>query len=206
MEETHANVIAGALSGLQQAALGAGAEVIALLQPAESSVEVIWFWDRSGNRALDCATLPWKGFVPDTGVAAAGSGLAATLRNALSTRSQSFLLFPSQGGRRTGTAVIGFTEPNTPASAVSEAILEKLSLVEWASWSVAEIARLRGELKTLNERLAGRKLVERAKNVLQTERNISEEQAYAYLRGLSRRRRITLAALASEIMTKRPAA
>ena len=79
-------------------------------------------------------------------------------------------------------------------------MLESLKVLGWADWCVKEMARLRGELRTVNERLAARKLVERAKSALQAEQSISEEQAYAFLRGLSRRRRITLAELSAEIL------
>ena len=87
-----------------------------------------------------------------------------------------------------------------PISEVPDAVVESLNLLGWANWSAKEIARLREELRTVNERLAGRKLVERAKSTLQAERSITEEQAYEYLRNLSRKRRITLAELSAEIL------
>jgi AmiR/NasT family two-component response regulator len=43
-------------------------------------------------------------------------------------------------------------------------------------------------------------MVERAKGVLQVEQGISEAGAYEHLRRLSRKRRITLAALAEEVI------
>jgi AmiR/NasT family two-component response regulator len=72
-----------------------------------------------------------------------------------------------------------------------------------ATWSVKEIAMLRTELKAVTTRLAGRKLVERAKGVLQSDQGMSEERAYEYLRRLSRQRRITLTALAEEVIRNR---
>ena len=81
--------------------------------------------------------------------------------------------------------------------------MENLRLLGWTDWSAREIVRLRGELKTASERLAGRKLVERAKSALQADLSINEDSAYQYLRSLSRRRRITLAALSAEIVSGR---
>jgi AmiR/NasT family two-component response regulator len=83
---------------------------------------------------------------------------------------------------------------------VPEPVVENLRLLGWTSWSAKEIVRLRGELRTVNERLAGRKLVERAKSALQADLSINEDSAYQYLRSVSRRRRITLAALSAEIV------
>jgi AmiR/NasT family two-component response regulator len=111
-----------------------------------------------------------------------------------------------RGGKQVTAGVIGFAEPDAPVSQVPHAVVDNLNLLGWATWSADEIARLRGELKIVNERLAGRKLVERAKSLLQAERSMSEEQAYDYLRSLSRKRRITLAALSAEILGARAGA
>jgi hypothetical protein len=205
MEDTHANVIAGASSGLQRAAIGLGAEVIALLESAGTQVEITYFWRRSGDCVPERRSLqtgrPLVGAL--IGKAAAGTTTAGILRDAISRHSQSFLLFPLTGAQKALTGVIGFIEANPPFSQVPEAVVENLNLLGWATWSAREIARLRGELRTVNERLAGRKLVERAKSALQAEQSLSEEQAYAYLRNLSRKRRITLATLSAEILGSR---
>jgi hypothetical protein len=210
MENTHAHVIAGASSGLQRAAIGLGTEVIALLHAAGSQVEVTYFWRRSrddgperrrvkSNRLLD--DVVHNTAAEGTSVVSVdGSRLAAHLRDTISERSKSFLLFPSRGGQEGTAGVIGFTESRPPVSEVPDAVAENLNLLGWATWCANEIARLRGELRIVNERLAGRKLVERAKSALQAEQNVSEEQAYEYLRSLSRKRRITLAALSAEVL------
>jgi hypothetical protein len=202
MEDTHANVIAGASSGLQRAAIGLGAEVIALLEASGSQVEVTYFWRRSGEYAPERRSLDYNRLLADavSGRAVVGTAAAIALRAAISERSQSFLLFPLQGDKNAVTGVVGFTEANPPVAQVPDAVAENLNLLGWATWSAKEIARLRGELRTVNERLAGRKLVERAKSALQAEQSLSEEQAYAYLRSLSRKRRITLATLSAEIL------
>jgi len=70
-----------------------------------------------------------------------------------------------------------------------------------------ELARRAGRLLTavlerdsLQEQLLERKLVERAKGILQQRRKLSEEQAYLLLRNNSRRRRIRMVNLAKEII------
>jgi hypothetical protein len=56
------------------------------------------------------------------------------------------------------------------------------------------------ERDSLQQKLLERKLVERAKGILQQRRRLSEEQAYLLLRGNSRRRRIPMVNLAREII------
>jgi GAF domain-containing protein len=56
------------------------------------------------------------------------------------------------------------------------------------------------ERDSLLRKLAERKLVERAKGILQRRRKLSEEQAYLILRNTSRRRRKPMAELAKEII------
>jgi hypothetical protein len=202
MEDTHANVIAGASSGLQRAAIGLGAEVIALLEADGTQIEITYFWRRSGDSVPERRSLQNNGSLAGalSGRTVAGRAAAGILRDAISKHSQSFLLFPLQGTQKVLTGIIGFTEANPPVSQVPDAVVENLTLLGWATWSAREIARLRGELRTVSERLAGRKLVEQAKSALQAEQSLSEEQAYAYLRNLSRKRRITLATLSAEIL------
>jgi hypothetical protein len=183
-----------ATSGLNRVAIEAGAEVIALLEAAGSQVKIAYFWSRLRDQA------PERRFrLPDNsarGTAPAGSTLAALLKDSISKRCQSFLLFPWEGGSRVVTGVIGFRESTPRIEHVPDALAENL-------WAANEIARLRGELKTVSERLASRKLVEQAKSTLQAAQSISEERAYEYLRSVSRKRRITLAALSAEILGAR---
>jgi transcriptional regulator with GAF, ATPase, and Fis domain len=70
-----------------------------------------------------------------------------------------------------------------------------------------EVAQRAGRLLTallernsLQQKLLERKLVERAKGILQQRRKLSEEQAYLLLRNNSRRRRVPMANLAKEII------
>jgi hypothetical protein len=209
MKNEHEQAIASASSGLNRAAIGLGAEVIALLEPAGTRVKVTCLWSRSWNSSPEHRFLESKPLAADSigntplTPAAAGSRLATLLRETISECSHSFLLFPWQNSERVVTGVIGFTRSDVPVSHIPDAIVESLNLLGWVTRSANEIARLRGELRIVNERLAGRKLVERAKSALQAERSISEEQAYEYMRSLSRRRRITLAELSAELLGAR---
>lgn len=56
------------------------------------------------------------------------------------------------------------------------------------------------ERDALRQKLAERKLIERARGIVQQRRRVSEEQAYTMLRNNSRRRRIPMAHLAKEII------
>jgi GAF domain-containing protein len=59
------------------------------------------------------------------------------------------------------------------------------------------------ERDSLHEELAARKVIERAKGILQQRRRVSEEHAYLLLRNTSRRRRIRMADLSKEIIEGR---
>lgn len=75
-----------------------------------------------------------------------------------------------------------------------------VSLASVAAWSVYEVLRLRSELVVVNERLGTRKLIERAKGMLQAERGLDEQQAYAHLRRLSRQRRVRMSEIATDLL------
>jgi AmiR/NasT family two-component response regulator len=111
-----------------------------------------------------------------------------------------YRMSPAQLVHRSASAVIFFGFADSAPLQLPEDKAGDLDLIALAFWSAQEIAKLRAELKAANARLAGRKVVERAKGVLQNERGISEESAYAYLRGESRKRRITLTKIAEEVI------
>jgi GAF domain-containing protein len=56
------------------------------------------------------------------------------------------------------------------------------------------------ERDSLQQKLQERKLMERAKGILQSRRRLSEHQAYLFLRSESRRRRLPMVDLAREII------
>lgn len=94
----------------------------------------------------------------------------------------------------------GFADRKSAPRSLPTALAADLDLIALAFWSAHEAGKLRAELKAANERLASRKLVERAKGLLQVQRGITEDSAYAWIRGQSRSRRITLARVAAEIV------
>jgi ANTAR domain len=96
--------------------------------------------------------------------------------------------------------ILGFSDGRSAPGRLPDALAADLDLIAWAFWSAHEAGKLRAQLKAANERLASRKLVERAKGLLQMQRGITEDSAYAFLRGQSRSRRITLARVAAEIV------
>ena len=63
-----------------------------------------------------------------------------------------------------------------------------------------EAARLEGEISQLSQQLENRKLVERAKGILQRELGVTEEEAYLTLRRQSRQRRRPMKEVAEAII------
>jgi hypothetical protein len=140
------------------------------------------------------------GLTDGSGRAPADSPAARFLKSAAALEANSFLLFPWRARRRLVIIVFGFAERQPPHASVPAEVTESLNLAALAAWSLKEVSRLHAELRNVNDRFAGRKLVERAKATLQTERGMNEQQAYEYLRKLSRRRRITMAKLAEDLL------
>jgi hypothetical protein len=198
----------GASSCLNRAAIELGAEEVAVVLASGRRVEITYFWS-SSNRALPEERLSaqqqdrLKAVGSTPGPIEVGTPLGQILGRTISPSSQSFLLFPWQIRQQAVTVVFGFAGAKAPSESVPATILDSLDLVRLATWSVREIARLCAELRAMNNKLADRKLVESAKRVLQAEQGLSEEEAYQHIRGLSRRRRITLAVLAQEILRTR---
>lgn len=203
-----ASTLERTLSGtLNRAADELGAVTVAVLLTEGRQVEVTYLWNRSGSthdhRVLDAPEYLAKAVVSQKGPVDAEVQLVQLLRQSIVPDAQSFLLHHSRIRQSVATTAFGFPEPAVADRQIPGAVTERLELVGLATWSLREIARLRADLKTVNGRLAGRKLVERAKGIIQAERGLSEEQAYAFLRGSSRRRRIPLRELAEEVLRSR---
>jgi uroporphyrinogen-III synthase len=66
--------------------------------------------------------------------------------------------------------------------------------------SEIELARLESEVSLLSDQLETRKLVERAKGILQREMGLDEENAYLTLQRQSRQRRMTMKEVAEAIV------
>ena len=75
-----------------------------------------------------------------------------------------------------------------------------ISTVGFLVGAEIEMARLESENSNLSQQLETRKLVERAKGILQRELALSEEQAYLALQRQSRQRRISMKEVAEAIV------
>jgi hypothetical protein len=197
-----------ASSSLNRAAMELGAGAVAVLLTAGPRVDVTYFWSARGDgsplpRFSNAAQASFETLKAKSGFAEAGSPLAQVLREQISLDASSFLLFPWQIRQTAVIVVFCFAVPHPRYRDVPDSVKEKLDLIGLATWSVKEVVRLQMELRTVASRLAGRKLVERAKGVLQIDQGFTEERAYEYLRRLSRQRRITLAELAEEVVRER---
>jgi hypothetical protein len=205
---TPEQVLNNVSSGLDRSAIRLGAEAVGVLLTAGSRVEITYFWSAAGDElppapSSNTVQSGVEALKASSGFIAAGSPLAQFLREALSRRARSFLLFPRKIRQSGITVVFCFAAPQPGHREVPEAVRETLDLIGLAMWSVKEVERLQVELRIVASRLAGRKLVERAKGVLQADEGFTEERAYEYLRRISRQRRITLVELAEEIVRER---
>lgn len=197
----------GASAGFDRLAGELGAVAVAMLLLDGPRTEVKYFQGHAGQtddlRIPDGQSDLKRVIEGSPGPVDAGNPQARALRDWFSLDANSFLLFHWRMRRCFVVTVFGFSEPVAPHRRVPDAMAERLNLVGLASYSIQEISRLRADLQAVSNRLARRKVVERAKGVLQTHQGLSEEQAYAYLRGSSRRRRIPLTELAEEVLRAR---
>jgi two-component system, response regulator PdtaR len=77
---------------------------------------------------------------------------------------------------------------------------ELIPAIEIAVSRFAELGALQSEINDLRDRLAMRKLLDRAKGVLQATRGITEPEAFRWIQKTSMDRRMTMRALAQEIL------
>jgi hypothetical protein len=171
MEETLAQALERACADINRTALGLGAEAAAVLLNADNRIEIVHFWSRAGQEPEQPGRV-W---------------------------SASMLVHRWTANPKAVQVTFDFPDRNS-VPRMPEATAEVLNRSVLAFWSAFEIGKLRAELRAVNARLATRKIVERAKGVLQNERGISEDTAYAWLRRQSRSRRITLARVAAEVV------
>jgi hypothetical protein len=192
------------LAGLARAATELGAKSLAVLVLEAASVEIAYRRTASCEvRAgrIECRAADVRdALTSGSGPVPAESPVAAFLASAVALDANSFLLFPWRARRRVVTIVFGFAEPQPPHTSLPAHVVESLNLAALAAWSLQEVNRLHAELRIVNDRFSGRKLVERAKATLQAERGMNEQQAYEYLRKMSRQRRIAMAKLAEDLL------
>src|SRR6266496_718242 len=78
--------------------------------------------------------------------------------------------------------------------------------IEIAASRFQEISALESEVGSLRDRLEVRKLLDRAKGLLQAEGGITEAEAFRWIQKTSMDRRMTMRAVASELLAARPVA
>jgi uroporphyrinogen-III synthase len=78
--------------------------------------------------------------------------------------------------------------------------IQVISMIGFLVGAEIEMARLEGENTQLSERLEERKVVDRAKGILQRELGLTEEEAYATIQRQSRQRRRTKKDIAEAII------
>jgi response regulator NasT len=78
--------------------------------------------------------------------------------------------------------------------------------IEVARARFAEMTALDGEVRTLEERLEARKVVEKAKGKLMAERGITEADAFRWIQRTAMNERTSMKALAERLLTEDPAA
>jgi len=77
---------------------------------------------------------------------------------------------------------------------------ELIPAIEIAVSRYAEVAALEGEVANLKDRLEVRKLLDRAKGLLQAERGVTEAEAFRWIQKSSMDRRMTMRAVAEEVL------
>lgn len=118
-----------------------------------------------------------------------------------------------QIARDPGTPVIILTahgHPNLVEQAVQEGVIQYLlkpvttpslhAAIQTAVAASREMRTLRENVNTLETTLRERKLIERAKGILMTRRNLSEPEAFRFLQRQSQDRRMPMAKLAESIV------
>lgn len=112
-------------------------------------------------------------------------------------RYEAFLSVPLfSRGRLVGVMNLQHREPHV----CSSRDMRLLSTVGFLAGAEIEMARLETENSDLSQQLATRKLVERAKGILQRDLGLTEEQAYLSIQRQSRQKRKTMKEIAEAIV------
>jgi uroporphyrinogen-III synthase len=114
-------------------------------------------------------------------------------------RYESFLSVPLMSrGRTVGVINLQNREPHT----YSKTEIRLISTIGFLVGAEIEMARLEEKSSQLTEELETRKIVERAKGILQRESRLSEEEAYLALRRQSRQQRKSMKEIAESIVAE----
>jgi len=192
------------LSTLPAVASGMGANSVSVFLVKDGrTIRNLYTWPESGlelaevqlERALSARLRDFTGYVPE------GDPVARFLETAFQPGGTSFLLSCWGTDRLNIAIAFGFVASSAPEVLATTRMPCTVGLASVAAWSVYEVFRLHSELAVVNDRLGTRKLIERAKGVLQAERGLDERQAYAHLRKLSRQRRMRMSEIATDLLT-----
>ena len=187
------------LGALKSAASEAGAQSVSVvLVENGGAIRVVYQWP--GGMTPKLNELHGGGetlaAITDPVAVAPASPVGRLLNGTIMPAARSFLLVPCPGPRCTVVIALGFAANDPPVSLGSSSVLHLAGLATQATF---EVRRLRRDLSVVSERLGRRKVVERAKGLLQARHGWTEQQAYEHLRKLSRRRRKTMAETAQDV-------
>ena len=79
-----------------------------------------------------------------------------------------------------------------------------LPAIEMALSRYAEVAALSAEVSSLTEQLETRKVIDRAKGVLQTTRQLSEPEAFRWIQRAAMDQRVSMRAVAEALLAANP--
>jgi hypothetical protein len=189
--------------GVARLAAAFGANTVAVLVLEDDAVDIAYYRTEAGavlpGASIPCGAETRAALDRSQGPVCPDSCVARFLTAQVAPVSNSFILFPWRAQPGPVTIAFGF-EAQEPACVIPDHVADSLNLAALAAWSLKEISRLRAELRAVNQSFASRKTVERAKGILQSEHGMSEEQAYDYLRRMSRQRRVTISRLAEDLL------
>ena len=191
------------LSALARVVREIGAHCVSVIvAETRETIRLVYHWPDWGCGPLQLLAAPaaenFAGPVP------AESAIGRFLNQA-SPAAGSFLLVPWPDERWKVAIAFGFSSTQPAPLDISRETSSTLHLAALATWVASEVGTLRRELQVVSDRLGRRKLVERAKGMLQARHGWSEQQAYEHIRRLSRQRRKNMADTAQELLRSPPA-
>ena len=190
------------LSALAGAVREVGAHCVSVIvAETRETIRLVYHWPDSGQASLELSPAPaaasFAGPVP------AESAIGQFLHQA-APDAGSFLLVPWPEQPWKVAIAFGFPSKRPVRLDMSREAASTLHLAALATWVASEMGKLRRELHVVSDRLGRRKVVERAKGMLQARHGWNEQQAYEHLRKLSRQRRKNMADTAQELLRSPP--
>ncbi len=180
-----------------------GAHCVSVVLAENSrSIRMVYHWPALGGAPVELKTE--DDMLPDLEAfdrpVSGESTIGQFLNRTAAPVASSFLLVPWPEHGLKVIIAFGFGFGQTPRTGITREMSSTLRLAALATWMTSEIGKLRRDLNVVSDRLGQRKLVERAKGILQARHGWTEQQAYEHLRKLSRHRRKTLADTAQDLL------